>query len=72
MRPTPPPAETPPVEAAPRRLRPRPSREALLATLAANGWSIRATAKHYACERKQISRWIGMYSIPMPERDEEA
>ena len=68
----PPPAETPPVEAAPRRLRPRPSREALLATLAANGWSIRATAKHYACERKQITRWIGMYSIPMPERDEEA
>ncbi|MDC0720495.1 sigma 54-interacting transcriptional regulator [Nannocystis bainbridge] len=58
--------------AAPRRPRPRPSREALLATLMANDWSIRATAKHYECERKQITRWLGMYAIAVPERPAES
>jgi transcriptional regulator with GAF, ATPase, and Fis domain len=48
--------------------RPRPSREELLAALAANGWSIRATARHYERDRKQISRWIEMYAIDMPLR----
>ncbi len=60
--------ETPAAEGPARRLRPRPSREALVATLEANGWSIRATAKHYACERKQITRWLGMYAIAVPDR----
>jgi transcriptional regulator with GAF, ATPase, and Fis domain len=55
----------------PRAPRPRPSREALLATLEANAWSIRATAKHYECERKQITRWLGMYAIAVPGRDSE-
>ena len=55
----------------PRRPRPRPTREALLATLMANEWSIRATAKHYECERKQITRWLGMYAIAVPERPSE-
>ncbi|SFF21117.1 DNA-binding transcriptional response regulator, NtrC family, contains REC, AAA-type ATPase, and a Fis-type DNA-binding domains [Nannocystis exedens] len=63
--------DTPPARTVPRAPRPRPSREALLATLEANGWSIRATAKHYECERKQITRWLGMYAIAVPGRDAE-
>jgi DNA-binding NtrC family response regulator len=51
--------------------RPRPTREALLAILQSNGWSIRATAKHYERDRKQISRWIEMYAIDVPNRSEE-
>ncbi len=46
--------------------RPRPTREALLAALAANGWSVRATARHYERDRKQISRWLEMYEITIP------
>ncbi|WAS95734.1 sigma 54-interacting transcriptional regulator [Nannocystis punicea] len=63
--------DTPPARTIPRAPRPRPSREALIATLEANAWSIRATAKHYECERKQITRWLGMYSIALPGRDPE-
>ncbi len=55
----------------PRRDHPRtrPSRDALLATLEAHDWSIRATARQYTCKRKQITRWIGMYAIIVPDRD---
>jgi transcriptional regulator with GAF, ATPase, and Fis domain len=73
--PTPPaappkPAEPPEVgEPSARRLRPRPDREELLATLAAHDWSIRATARHYQRERKQISRWLEMYAIAVPEHE---
>ncbi|WP_434420132.1 sigma 54-interacting transcriptional regulator [Nannocystis pusilla] len=49
-----------------RTRRPRPSAEELLAALERLGWSIRATAKHYAVERKQISRWIERYAIVPP------
>ncbi|MFY0533506.1 sigma 54-interacting transcriptional regulator [Nannocystis pusilla] len=66
------PVEASPARTIPRAPRPRPSREALLATLEANAWSIRATAKHYDCERKQITRWLGMYAIALPGRDPEA
>jgi hypothetical protein len=38
----------------------------------ANDWSIRATAKHYECERKQITRWLGMYAIEMPLRGDDS
>ncbi|MCY1004349.1 sigma 54-interacting transcriptional regulator [Nannocystis pusilla] len=67
-----PPVDAPAARTSPRAPRPRPSREALLATLEANAWSIRATAKHYDCERKQITRWLGMYAIALPSRDPEA
>lgn len=60
-----------PVPASLRNNRPRPTREALLAILTSNGWSIRATAKHYERDRKQISRWIEMYVIEMPGRTSE-
>jgi hypothetical protein len=50
-------------------LRTRPTREALVATLELHGWSIRATAKHYACDRKQIKSWLEMYAIAAPEPD---
>ena len=69
--PAPSPAEPAPAEPRTRRLRPRPTREALVATLEQHGWSIRATAKHYACERKQIRSWLEMYAIPSP-RDDDA
>lgn len=67
-RPTSPPASpTPtPEQDAGRTRRPRPGREELVAVLTRLGWSIRATAKHYACERKQISRWIERYAIEPP------
>jgi DNA-binding NtrC family response regulator len=58
--PVPTPMSTPP---GPRQRRPRPSREELLAVLTRNAGSIRATAKHFDRERKQISRWIEMYAI---------
>lgn len=54
-----------------RNNRPRPTREALMAILNSNGWSIRATARHYERDRKQISRWIEMYAVEMPARGSE-
>ena len=46
--------------------RSRPTRDALLAALVAHGWSIRATAKHFNRDRKQIVRWIEAYKIDRP------
>ena len=51
-------------------LRPRPSRDELVAVLARHGWNISATARHYDRDRKQISRWIAMYAIEVPEHPE--
>jgi transcriptional regulator with GAF, ATPase, and Fis domain len=48
--------------------RPRPPREELLRVLEERGWSIRATARYYERDRKQISRWIEHYSITLPNR----
>lgn len=44
----------------------RPSREELELVLIGNNGSIRATAKHFACERKQIWRWMDKYAIDVP------
>jgi transcriptional regulator with GAF, ATPase, and Fis domain len=54
--------------AGPRVNRPRPPREELLRVLEERGWSIRATARYYERDRKQISRWIEHYSITLPNR----
>ena len=54
-----------------RVFRPRPSREELVGVLAANGWSLRAAARHFERDRKQISRWVEMYAIEIPGRAEE-
>ncbi|WAS91770.1 sigma 54-interacting transcriptional regulator [Nannocystis punicea] len=51
--------------------RPRPTREELQAALEAHGWSIRATARHFDRERKQISRWIEMYNLTVLTPDED-
>ena len=51
-------------------LRPRPTRDELLVALARHGWNISATARHYDRDRKQISRWIAMYAIDVPEAGE--
>ncbi len=51
-------------------LRPRPSRDELLGELARHGWNISATARHYERDRKQISRWIAMYAIELPDAGE--
>jgi transcriptional regulator with GAF, ATPase, and Fis domain len=54
-----------------RTFRPRPSREELLAALAAHGWSLRATARHFERDRKQIVRWVEMYAIELPRRADD-
>ena len=61
----------PPVEdaAAARTYRARPPREELLRVLEEHGWSVRATAKYYERDRKQISRWIEHYAIAVPGRE---
>ncbi|MGB1014468.1 MAG: sigma 54-interacting transcriptional regulator [Nannocystaceae bacterium] len=46
-----------------RKLQSRPTRDELLAVLAANDWNISATARAYQRDRKQLSRWIAMYKI---------
>ena len=67
------PAPTP-VAAAPaggggqRPARPRPSREEFMQALIDHGWSIRATARHFERDRKQITRWIEFYAIVVPGR----
>ncbi|MEZ4428792.1 MAG: sigma 54-interacting transcriptional regulator [Nannocystaceae bacterium] len=53
---------------APPELRPRPSRDELVAALQAHGWNISATARAYDRDRKQVTRWISMYSIDVPGR----
>jgi transcriptional regulator with GAF, ATPase, and Fis domain len=40
-----------------------PSREELAAVLAQNGGSIRATAKHFARDRRQIYRWVETFGL---------
>ncbi|WP_434419863.1 sigma 54-interacting transcriptional regulator [Nannocystis pusilla] len=71
--PPPPPAEavapSPSAAKETRAYRPRPPREELLRVLEEHEWSIRATAKHYERDRKQISRWIEFYTIALPGRE---
>jgi transcriptional regulator with GAF, ATPase, and Fis domain len=40
-----------------------PSRDELAAVLAQNGGSIRATAKHFARDRRQIYRWVEAFGL---------
>ncbi|HEX6765645.1 MAG TPA: sigma 54-interacting transcriptional regulator, partial [Polyangiaceae bacterium] len=47
--------------------RPSPSREELLRVYEANGRSVRATAKHFGRERRQIYRWLDRFGIPREE-----
>jgi DNA-binding NtrC family response regulator len=48
----------------------RPTREELMAIYAGNGFSVRATAKHFGKDRRQIYRWLEAFGIPRePERD---
>ncbi|MBZ5711643.1 sigma 54-interacting transcriptional regulator [Nannocystis pusilla] len=49
-------------------IRPRPTRDELLTALAAHAWSLRATARHFSRDRKQIARWVDMYAIEIPGR----
>lgn len=48
--------------------RPRPSRDELVAALTTHQWSLRATARHFERDRKQIVRWVEMYAIEIPGR----
>jgi len=41
----------------------RPSKEELLRVLEAHDFSVRATAKHYDRERRQIYRWLEHYDL---------
>jgi transcriptional regulator with GAF, ATPase, and Fis domain len=43
---------------------PAPTREELLAVYEACGRSVRATAKHFGKERRQVYRWLERYGIP--------
>jgi transcriptional regulator with GAF, ATPase, and Fis domain len=52
-------------------LRARPTRDELVAALADHKWSLRATAKFYGRDRKQIVRWVDMYAIEIPWRNED-
>jgi DNA-binding NtrC family response regulator len=61
------PADDDPAPSAGASLRPRPTRDELLAALAGHGWNISATARYYDRDRKQISRWIAMYAIDLPD-----
>ena len=52
-----------PRRAAGRARPPIPSREELAAVLAQNGGSIRATARHFARDRRQIYRWLEAFGL---------
>jgi len=41
----------------------RPSREEFLAVYEGNGRNVRATAKHYGKDRRQIYRWLELYGV---------
>lgn len=41
----------------------RPSREEFLAVFEGNGRNVRATAKHFGKDRRQIYRWLELYGI---------
>ncbi len=49
--------------APPAKKRPAPSKEELLAVLENNEWSVRATAKYFGRERRQIYRWMDKAGI---------
>jgi len=48
-----------------------PTREQLTAVLEQNGWSVRATARHFQRDRRQIYRWIESFGIDRPAGAED-
>jgi transcriptional regulator with GAF, ATPase, and Fis domain len=46
-----------------------PSRDELLSVYEANGRSVRATAKHFGKERRQIYRWLDRFGIARDENE---
>ncbi|HEY3495702.1 MAG TPA: helix-turn-helix domain-containing protein, partial [Polyangiaceae bacterium] len=61
-------SESEPARAAPQ---PAPPREELLAVYQACGKSVRATAKHYGKERRQVYRWLERYGIPRDDAEND-
>ena len=61
-------SDTEPARAAPQ---PAPPREELLSVYQACGRSVRATAKHYGKERRQVYRWLERYGIPRDEAEND-
>jgi transcriptional regulator with GAF, ATPase, and Fis domain len=59
------PTPTPPPEPARGPRPPKPTREELLAVLEAEGWNLRAVARHYGRDRRQIYRWIEEFAIEL-------
>jgi transcriptional regulator with PAS, ATPase and Fis domain len=49
---------------------PLPSREELLAAYEASGRSVRATAKHFGRDRRQIYRWLERFGVPREDNDD--
>ncbi|MCA9652175.1 MAG: sigma 54-interacting transcriptional regulator [Myxococcales bacterium] len=60
-----PPSPSPSPVPAPRSKPPKPTREQLLAVLEANGWNLRAVARHYDRDRRQIYRWLEALGIEL-------
>jgi transcriptional regulator with GAF, ATPase, and Fis domain len=56
-------APTPVPPAAPEPARPAPNREELVETLARHDGSVRATARYYGRDRRQIYRWMGAFGL---------
>jgi DNA-binding NtrC family response regulator len=57
------PASDQPPEAEATEAKPAPSRDELLRVYEATGRSVRATAKHFGKERRQIYRWLERYGV---------
>ena len=58
------PSPSPSVAKGPRP--PKPSAAALREALESSGWNIRAVARHYARDRRQVYRWMDAYGIERP------
>jgi DNA-binding NtrC family response regulator len=66
----PPAGSSPDAEAVQLPASPRPSRDELMAVYEASGCSVRATAKHFGRDRRQIYRWLESFGIPRdPQQD---
>jgi transposase-like protein len=49
----------------------KPTKEQLVAILEKNGGSVRATAKHFARDRRQVYRWLEQYGLRVPAEADE-
>jgi transposase-like protein len=50
-------------DSAPRVRRPAPSRDELVAAFADTGGSVRAMARHFGRDRRQIYRWLDAHGL---------